>query len=45
MTKSRVLLVSVLAAAGVAVVPLVTAIAMQSAEPATSDIALLSGVI
>jgi len=45
MIKSRVLLVSLLAAAGVAVVPLVTAIAMQSAEPAASDIALLAGVI
>lgn len=45
MVKSRVLLVSLLAAAGVAIVPLVTAIAMQSAEPAASDIALLAGVI
>jgi carboxyl-terminal processing protease len=45
MIKSRVLLVSLLAAAGVAVVPLVTAIAMQGAEPAPSDIALLAGVI
>jgi carboxyl-terminal processing protease len=45
MVKSRVLLVSLLAAAGVAVVPLVTAIAMQRAEPAVSDIGLLAGVI
>ena len=45
MVKSRVLLVSLLAAAGVAAVPLVTAIAMQSTEPAASDIALLAGVI
>jgi carboxyl-terminal processing protease len=45
MVKSRVLLVSLLAAAGVAVVPLVTAIAMQSSEPGASDIALLAGVI
>src|SRR6201996_9498331 len=45
MVKSRVLLVSLVAAAGVAVVPLVTAVAMQSTEPAASDIGLLAGVI
>jgi carboxyl-terminal processing protease len=45
MIKFRVLVVSLLAAAGVAVVPLVTAIAMQGVGPAASDIALLAGVI
>jgi carboxyl-terminal processing protease len=45
MIKSRVLLVSLFAAAGFAVVPLVTAIAMQSTEPAASDMSLLAGVI
>src|ERR1700761_3372615 len=45
MVKSRVLLVSLVAAAGIAVVPVVTAIAMQSSEPAASDIGLLAGVI
>jgi carboxyl-terminal processing protease len=45
MVKSRLLVVSLLAATGVVSVPLVTAIAMQSAEPAASNIALLAGVI
>ena len=45
MIKSRVLLVGLFAAAGVVIVPLVTAIAMQGAEPAASNIALLTGVI
>src|ERR1700755_3682042 len=45
MIKSRVLVVSILAAAGVVAVPLVTAIAMQNARPAASDIGLLAGVI
>ncbi|HVX79154.1 MAG TPA: S41 family peptidase [Bradyrhizobium sp.] len=45
MIKSRVLAVSLLAATAVAAVPLVTAIAMQGAEPAASDITLLAGVI
>jgi carboxyl-terminal processing protease len=44
MIKSRVLLVSLLGAAGIAV-PVVTAVAMQGAEPAASNIALLAGVI
>ena len=45
MVKSRVLLVSLLGAAAVAVVPLVTAIGMQRSEPSASDIGLLAGVI
>lgn len=45
MVKSRVLLVSLLGAAAVAVVPLVTAIGMQKSEPSASDIGLLAGVI
>jgi carboxyl-terminal processing protease len=45
MTKPRVLFVSLLAAVGVAVLPFVTAIAMQSARPAEADISLLAGVI
>jgi carboxyl-terminal processing protease len=45
MVRSRVLLVSLLGAAAVAVVPLVTAIAMQGGGPAASDIGLLAGVI
>jgi carboxyl-terminal processing protease len=45
MTRPRLLIVSLLAAAGVAVIPLVTAIAMQGGDPAASDIALLAGVI
>jgi carboxyl-terminal processing protease len=45
MIKFRLLIVSLLVAAGVAAVPLVTAIAMQGAEPAASDLALLAGVI
>ena len=45
MIKFRVLIVSLIAAAGVVAVPLVTAIAMQSAEPAAPDVALLAGVI
>lgn len=45
MIKSRALVVSLLAAAGVAVIPLVTAIAMQSSGPAASDLGLLAGVI
>jgi carboxyl-terminal processing protease len=49
MVKSRVVLVSILAgiilgATGVAIAPFATA-AMQNAEPAGSDIALLAGVI
>ncbi|MBV9529978.1 MAG: S41 family peptidase [Bradyrhizobium sp.] len=45
MIKPRLLAVILIGAAGVAAAPLVTAIAMQSAEPAPSDIALLAGVI
>jgi carboxyl-terminal processing protease len=46
MVKSRLLLVSVLAAAGVVVVPLATAVALQSSsESAPADIGLLAGVI
>lgn len=45
MIKSRSLIVTVLAAAGVAAVPLVAAVAMQRAEPEASDLALLAGVI
>jgi len=45
MVKSRVLLVSLLGAAAVVAVPLVTAIAMQKSEPSASDIGLLAGVI
>jgi carboxyl-terminal processing protease len=45
MSKSRVLVVSLLAAASVAVAPFVAAFAMQSAEAAASNIALLAGVI
>jgi len=45
MFKFRLLIVSSFAAAGVVAVPLVTAIAMQGAEPAGSDLALLAGVI
>lgn len=45
MVKSRVLIVGLLAAAGIAAVPFVTAIATQSAGPAASDIGLLAGVI
>jgi carboxyl-terminal processing protease len=45
MIKPRLLVVSLFAALGIVAVPLVTAIAMQSAEPLPSDIALLAGVI
>jgi carboxyl-terminal processing protease len=45
MIKCRSLIVSTIAAAGIAAVPLITAIAMERTEPAASDLALLSGVI
>jgi carboxyl-terminal processing protease len=45
MMKFRLLIISLIAAAGVVAVPLVTAIAMQGAEPAASNLALLGGVI
>jgi carboxyl-terminal processing protease len=45
MIKPRVLVVSLVAAAGIAVAPFVTPIATQSAKAAVSDIALLAGVI
>src|SRR5206468_4944960 len=44
MIKSRVLLVSLLTAAGLAILPLM-AVAMQSARSAGPDITLLAGVI
>src|SRR6185369_12080430 len=43
MIKSRLLIVSLLVAAGV--IPIATAFAVQNAEPAASDIALLAGVV
>jgi carboxyl-terminal processing protease len=45
MIKSRVLIVSLIGAAGVVAVPLVIAIATQSAESAPPDVSLLAGVI
>ena len=45
MSKIRLLIVSLIAATGVVAGPLVTAIAMQGAEPAASELALLGGVI
>jgi carboxyl-terminal processing protease len=43
MIKYRLLIVSLLVAAGV--IPIATAFAVQNAEPAASDIALLAGVV
>src|SRR5438270_13605724 len=45
MIKSRVLLVSLLTAAGLAILPLMAAVAMQSARLAGPDMTLLAGVI
>lgn len=45
MIKFRSLVLGVLAATGVAAVPLVAAIAMQGTEPAAQDLALIAGVI
>jgi carboxyl-terminal processing protease len=45
MIKFRLLVVSLIAAAGVVAVPLVAAITTQGAEPAASDLALLAGVM
>jgi carboxyl-terminal processing protease len=45
MVKFRSLIVSLVAAAGVVAVPLVTAIAVERTEPSASNLALLAGVI
>jgi len=45
MTRTRRLIIGALAAAGIAAIPLVTAIAMQREEQDASDLSLLAGVI
>jgi carboxyl-terminal processing protease len=45
MTRTRRLITGVLAAAGIAAIPIVTAIAMQREEQDTADLTLLAGVI